>query len=127
TTAYSGQNGLGWKLREPTSTTTDPTGLNLTKTTEYNENSGNVIETKTPGGTKSGLSYVSQFGSEGSGNGQFNWPTGIAFDGKGDVVVADEENARVDVFKENGEFVKSFGSWGTEAGQFLEIRGVAVD
>ncbi len=50
-TSYSGQKGLGWKLRRPTSTTTDPAGLNLTSTTEYNETTGNVIETKTPGGT----------------------------------------------------------------------------
>ncbi len=126
-TSYGGQKGLGWKLRKPTSTTTDPTGLNFTKTTEYDETTGNVIETKTPGGTRSGLGYSSQIGSAGEGSGQFNWPTGIALDGKGDVLVADEENARVDVFKENGVFVKSFGTWGTEAGQFLEIKGVAVD
>lgn len=126
-TSYGGQNGLGWKFRLPTSTTTDPTGLALTKTTEYDEATGNVIETKTPGGSRAGLAYASQFGSAGEGSGQISYPTGIAFDGKGDVVVADEENARVDVFTEAGAFIKSFGSWGTEPGQFLEIKGVAVD
>ncbi len=126
-TSYSGQKGLGWKLRKPTSTTNDPSGMDLTNTVEYNETTGDVIETKTPAGTRSGLAFASQIGSAGEGSGQFNSPKGIVLDGKGNVIVADEENARVDVFKENGEFVKSFGSWGTEAGQFLEIRGVAVD
>jgi RHS repeat-associated protein len=71
--------------------------------------------------------YSSQFGSTGSGAGQFKAPKGIALDGKGDVIVADEENSRVDVFKENGEFVKSFGSFGSKAGQFDEVKGVAAD
>ena len=30
TTSYSGQENLGWKLRKPTSVTTDPSGLKLT-------------------------------------------------------------------------------------------------
>ncbi len=124
---YSGQKNLGWKLREPTSTTVDPTGLNITNVTEYNETTGNVTETKAPAGSKSGMAYSAQIGSGGEGSGQFNSPKGISLDGKGDVVVADEENARVDIFRENGEAVKSFGSWGTGPGEFLEIRGVATD
>jgi len=71
--------------------------------------------------------YSSQFGSTGSGAGQLIVPKGIVLDGKGDVMVADEGNFRVDVFKENGEFVKSFGSYGSKAGQFVEVKGVAVD
>jgi len=47
TTSYSGQANLGWKLRSPTSVTTDPGGLNLTRTTVYDEK-GNVIETRAP-------------------------------------------------------------------------------
>jgi YD repeat-containing protein len=88
-----------------------------------------VVETKAPEGTESQSPpiYSSQFGSYGSGNGQFNAPKGFVLDGKGNVVVADEGNSRVDVLKENGEFVKSFGSHGSGTGQFLEIKGVAVD
>jgi RHS repeat-associated protein len=47
-TSYSGQNGLGWKLRRPTSVTTDPNGLKLVHTTVYDEKTGNVIETRAP-------------------------------------------------------------------------------
>jgi RHS repeat-associated protein len=48
TTSYSGQSNLGWKLRKPTSITTDPSGLKLTTTTLYDETTGNVIETRGP-------------------------------------------------------------------------------
>ena len=81
-TSYSGQKGLGWTLRKPTSVTTDPTGLDLTKTTEYDETTGNVVETKAPGGT-SGIapppSFSLWFGGEGSGSGQFTHPASIAY------------------------------------------------
>ncbi len=47
-TSYSGQENLGWKLRKPTSVTTDPNGLNLTHTAVYEPSTGNVKETTTP-------------------------------------------------------------------------------
>ena len=49
TTSYSGQGNLGWKLRKPTSVTTDPGGLTLTHTITYEESTGSVKETATPG------------------------------------------------------------------------------
>ncbi len=48
TTSYAGQGGLGWKLRKPTSVTTDPSGLKLTHTTIYEEGTENVTETWMP-------------------------------------------------------------------------------
>ncbi len=48
TTSYSGQNNLGWELREPTSTVTDPEGLKITDTTIYNKETGKVVETRGP-------------------------------------------------------------------------------
>ena len=54
TTAYSGQNNLGWKLREPTSVTVDPEGAKITHTTLYYEEGheamGQVMETRGPEG-----------------------------------------------------------------------------
>jgi DNA-binding beta-propeller fold protein YncE len=68
------------------------------------------------------------FGSGGTGNGQFNEPTGIAVDPiNGNVVVSDEKNNRIQVFNEKGEFQRKFGTEGTGHGQFKEPRGVAVD
>ncbi len=54
TTLYSGQSNLGWKLRAPTSTTTDPGGLKLTHTTIYNATSGVTVETRGPASAGAG-------------------------------------------------------------------------
>jgi streptogramin lyase len=50
-TSYSGQNNLGWRLRAPTSVTTDTEtgGQKLKSTTIYNE-AGQVAETRNPNG-----------------------------------------------------------------------------
>ena len=48
TDSYSGQEGLGWKLRAPTSVTGDPSGLKVTHTTVYEASTGNVTETRAP-------------------------------------------------------------------------------
>jgi RHS repeat-associated protein len=48
TTAYSGQENLGWKLRKPTSVTTDPSALKLVHTLVYEAGTGNLTETRMP-------------------------------------------------------------------------------
>ena len=50
--------------------------------------------------------YIGQFGSIGSGNGQLSSPRGMSTDGKGNILVADYSNKRVQVFKEDGTFVQ---------------------
>jgi RHS repeat-associated protein len=47
-TSYSGEGGLGWKLRKPTSVTADAEGLGLEHVTVYEAETGNVIETRQP-------------------------------------------------------------------------------
>ena len=42
--------------------------------------------------------YVGSFGVEGIGNGQFQYPNGIAIDGSGRIYVTDRENGRVQVW-----------------------------
>ena len=49
--------------------------------------------------------YIGRFGSNGKGNGQFD-PHGMSTDGKGNILVADFSNKRVQVFKEDGTFVQ---------------------
>ncbi len=71
--------------------------------------------------------YVSSFGSEGTGNGQFNHPGDVAVDSKGNLWVLDRDNNRVEEFNEKGEYQKAFGSKGTTAGHFEEPAGLAVD
>jgi hypothetical protein len=58
----------------------------------------------------------------------FQRPTDVAWDSAGNIYVADGYgNARVAKFDKNGKFVKSWGSRGTEPGQFNTVRGIAVD
>jgi len=54
TFSYSGQSNLGWSLRQPTSTTVDPGGLNLVSRTIYDPVTGNVTETRRPGNPEGG-------------------------------------------------------------------------
>ena len=119
-TSYSGQSNLGWKLRSPTSVTTDPGGLNLTSTTKYEESTGNVIETKTPAGSGGDASvppaYALAFGSKGTGTGQFEGPQHDALDSSGNVWVADYGNHRVEEFSSAGVFKLAVG-WGVKDGK----------
>ena len=61
---------------------------------------------------------ISTWGGLGSEEGKFNNPTGISIDKNGNVYVLDTCNHRIQVFDENGNYIKSFGVKGTEKGQF---------
>ena len=71
--------------------------------------------------------YLRKFGSQGSGQGQLNYPIGIAIDSDDVVYVAECTNKRVSIFKSNGTFLTSFGTPGKEPGQFSSPYGIAVD
>ena len=66
------------------------------------------------------------FGSEGSEHGEFCRPWGICCDQKGNIIVGDRSNHRIQVFDIDGVFQHSFGSEGSQPGQFNRPAGVAV-
>jgi serine/threonine protein kinase/DNA-binding beta-propeller fold protein YncE len=69
-----------------------------------------------------------KFGSNGSGDGQFRNPRGVAYDTNNNrIIVADTFNHRVQVFDSNGKFLFKFGSNGSGDGQFNYPYGVAYD
>lgn len=71
--------------------------------------------------------FVSQFGTTGTGNGQFRSPFGPAIDGLGNVYVVDYLNNRVQKFDADGTFITTWGTSGSGNGQFKFPRAVAVD
>ena len=64
---------------------------------------------------------------KGTGQGEFDYPTGIAVDPNGNLLVADSGNGRIEKFSSNGKFVTSIGSRGKGEGQLREPNGIAVD
>lgn len=52
--------------------------------------------------------FMLQWGEKGTGKGQFNIPHSIDLDGAGNVIVADRENARIQKFDANGNFLEEW-------------------
>lgn len=75
-------------------------------------------------------SYLTQWGTYGSGDGQFNSPNGIVVDTNGGVntvYVADIFNNRIQKFDSNGNFISKWGSSGVGNGQFQYPVKLAID
>ncbi len=129
-TSYSGQEDLGWKLRKPTSTALEPTGLDLVHKTFYEKYTGAVTETRAPAGNSEKVSPPSfslHFGGSGTGNGQFKEPWSVALDSGGNVWTLDTGNDRVEKFSGTGIFSGTYGKEGTGNLQFKEPKGIAVN
>ena len=71
--------------------------------------------------------YFGDFGSYGSGDGQFIWPTALAFDSHDSLYLADEQNNRITVYDRSGRFVSKWGAPGNEAGELNGPSGLAFD
>ena len=66
-------------------------------------------------------------GKQGSGEGMFQHPYGVAVSDRDEIVVADRGNHRVQVFDSNGTFLRFFGREGKNAGEFNFSVGVAIN
>ena len=124
TMSYGGQEGLGWKLRRPTSVTTDPGGLALTHAAVYEPSSGDLLEARAPG-AEDGLAsytYASQFaGAESS---KLHGDAGVAIDASGHVWVADTLNSRIEEFSATGTLITAFE--GSGSSKLKEPRGITI-
>jgi DNA-binding beta-propeller fold protein YncE len=66
-------------------------------------------------------------GGRGAGRGQFDSPTGLAVDAKGNILVADTNNGRIEKFSPTGTFLSTLGADRIGHGQLGEPNGIAVD
>ena len=102
----------------------------------------NAIVTKNPPSTQTNVTefpstatttkklnycYNSQFGSLGTGDGQFNRPHDIVFDSKGFLYVNDRELNNFQKFSTDGKFISKFGEEGEKLGQFKSPYSMAID
>jgi len=67
------------------------------------------------------------WGSRGSAEGEFNYPTHLAFSDAGEVLVTDSLNFRVQTFNRAGKFLRQFGYHGDSSGIFASPKGLAAD
>ncbi len=67
-----------------------------------------------------------EWGTKGSGPGQFRYPRGLAASAT-EVLVADDDNHRIEKFDPSGAYQAEAGSEGTGPGQFAFPYGVALD
>ena len=70
--------------------------------------------------------FICSFGCFGTGDGQFNNPTGITSKTQGQIIVADG-NGRLQLFNRSGQFCRTFGRKGSGNGEFNNPIGVCID
>lgn len=71
--------------------------------------------------------YFGDFGTYGTGDGAFVWPTALAFDDDDNLYLADEHNHRITVFDPSGNFLHKWGIHGSHQGQFNGPSGICFD
>lgn len=72
--------------------------------------------------------FLGEFGSRGTGDGQFVWPLSVAVSGDGRVFVADDWLARITVFSQVGKFLTKWGTKGNNKdGEMDSPSGLAFD
>jgi len=71
--------------------------------------------------------FLLQWGNQGTGDGQFDFPTGMAVDGQGMVYVGDAGNHRIQKFDRYGHFLLQWGRQGSGDAAFMCPSGIAVN
>ena len=66
---------------------------------------------------------VLSFGKQGSNDGMFSYPWGVAVNSRDEIAVT--SNHKVQIFDCKGNFMRSFGRQGSDKGQFQDPRGIA--
>ena len=80
----------------------------------------NVIDTRTG-------ELLNTISTRGQAEGELNLPRDATIGVDGNLYVVDGGNFRVQVFNQQGDFVKSFGDIGRRSGQFSRPKGIGSD
>ena len=97
-----------------------PSGVAIKDDLMYVNDQGNNRVQKFSVGQQS---YISKFGSNGQGNGQFSNPRGICIDQEGKVYIADYSNHRIQVFHNDDSFAYSFDCQISPWGLAFDLQG----
>ena len=64
--------------------------------------------------------FIKQWGTAGSGPGQFVGPHALAMDSRGRLFVADRTNNRIQIFDQDGKFIAEWKQFGRPSGIFID-------
>jgi DNA-binding beta-propeller fold protein YncE len=110
-----------WQIGKPVGVSVGPDGNVYVPDTHYHR-----VMVYSPKGQ-----FIRQWGSEGRGDGQFIYPTDLAWDSKGHVFVSEYgDNDRIQVFDttvDPPKLLYRFGSFGQGDGQFSRPQSMVID
>ncbi|MCP4346874.1 MAG: hypothetical protein GY795_15265 [Desulfobacterales bacterium] len=86
----------------PTISEDDPSSMNNDRVQKFSSNG----------------EFITKWGTRGSEDGEFLYPSGIAIDGSGYIYVVDSGNNRVQKFEPDGKFICKWGKKGSGDGEF---------
>jgi sugar lactone lactonase YvrE len=68
--------------------------------------------------------YIKEWGTKGSGPGEFDTPHGLVLDALGRLLVADRGNSRIQAFDQEGKFIAQWKQFGRPSGIALDKAGI---
>jgi len=92
--------------------------LNTIRGFQYGTTNSYGLDSNESGDFGSNGIFMSQFGSNGSGDGEFEWPFEITIDSDDNIYIADRDNDRIQKFDSDFNFILKFGTSGSGNGQF---------
>jgi len=101
------------------STKSSAASTSSTGNPKRNHHEGHLLRSK--------MIYQCKFGEFGINNGQFTEPSGVTLGSNDDIVVADTNSHRIQIFDKDGNFKFKFGECGKRDGQLLYPNRVCVD